>query len=406
MTTPIDSTSPFGGSTISSKDVKEASTDTEEFSIHTMQDDLLDLQKKAATPQEVTDALDKKKITPIPTPEPQKKTIDTKDMAPEDTRPFVEQVAVSKKKELVEIPLPTKKDAPANTKGYKTVLIVAISLLIVAILFGVYYFLIKRTPKQQVVSNVETAQPIENQENNTSLATDVSTKKYSSEKPNYLTIDIATLSPEDIEKAITDTVEELKLIPENQNPYEFIIVDTNNNPIAFPIFATAAKLNLSPSVLNSLGENFSLFLYSDNGNWRLSFVTDITKKEVLASELSKQEKTFVADASFLFLDEKPEITKGLFQSNNYKNIPIRFFNVNSQITMSIDYAIVGNKLVVATSKDTVRVIIDQLLAAEVTTINTPTNDSSSPASTPEVMSPDQISGNSAQATNSTDTNNQ
>ena len=47
MTTPIDSTSPFIGSTSAVKDPKETSTNAEEFSIHTMQDDLLSLGKSA-----------------------------------------------------------------------------------------------------------------------------------------------------------------------------------------------------------------------------------------------------------------------------------------------------------------------------------------------------------------------
>ena len=244
-------------------------------------------------------------------------------------------------------------------------MIVIIVSIVIAVLLGGYYFF-KNSSKQTPASETIAVQPVENQQpKEVPPVINVVTEKYSSEKPNYLSLDIATLSSEDIQKEITDVAEELKSTAKKQLPYEFVVVDTNNNPVAFPIFAIAAKLNLSSAILKNLGENFSLFFYNDNDNERLSAVIDIKDKQILATELSKQEKTFIADASFLFLNETPEITKGSFQESTYANIPVRFFNVNSQITMSIDYAIVNDKLIIATSKNTVRAIIDNLMAQKV-----------------------------------------
>ena len=426
MTTPFNSTSPFAGSTPSNKDPQETSSDAEEFSIHTMQDDLLDLQKKSEPIKNVAPVEIPKKIiptqipaaapTPAPRPAPAPVThsipisnpaphsmpapipaaprpaptpapaprpisysaptprpvqtptntaVEPKNVSEKITSPFMQQANSLNKKELVEMPLPEKKINPVNTR--KFALIAVALLLVIAIFWGGYYFIFRSSSKQVAIPEVETAQPVENQQpEEPAPAVEVATEKYSSEKPNYLTIDIATLSSEDIQKTISDVAEELKsMSPAAQVPYEFIAVDANNNPIAFQIFATAAKLNLSPAVLKSLGETFSLLLYTDNGNERLSVVADIKDKKTLTAELLKQEKTLVTDASFLFLNEKPEKTTGAFQDGSYINIPIRFFNVNSQITMSVDYAIVNNKLVIATSKNTMRAIIDQLTAQEV-----------------------------------------
>jgi len=374
MTTPIDSTSPFAGSVSASKDLAEISSGAEEFSIHTMQDDLLNLQKNPEPIKNITANEAPKKIiltpitnsepqkimtapksmpAPAPIPTPQKATTEPKNK-PDGATPFIKQTAMPSKKELAEMPLPEKKATSVNFR--KIVLFVTGTIIVVAIILGGYYFLFGRS-----IPKTTTVQPIENQQSEeVPSATNITTEKYSSEKPNYLSLDIATLSSEDIKKAIADVAEELKTTAKKQLPYEFMVVDMNNNPVAFPIFAIAAKLNLSPIILKNLGENFSLFLYNDNGNERLSVVVGIKDKKILASELLKQEKTFTTDASFLFLNEKSEITKGSFQNSSYKNNSIRFLNVNSQITMSIDYVIINDKLVIATSKNTVRVIIDNL----------------------------------------------
>jgi len=357
MTTP---SSPFINGARSNQD---ASANSEDFLIRTMQDDLLELQKKAETVQGTANVPPVKKIEPIPTPAPgpQKRAINPGDISSRVVHPFTEQMAIPERKKPIEVPL---KDVPASTNSSsRKNLLISIVIAVVVVLLGGLYFLINRTPEQVAAPQAETAQPTEIQPEETAPpVTDVSTKKYTSEKPNYLSLNIAALSPEDIKKAILGVVEELKSMPESQTPYEFIVVDVNNNPVTFPIFANAAKLGLSASALSNLGESFSLFIYNDAENWRLSFAADTTKKDALAAVLLKQEKTLITDTSFLFLDEKPEIITGLFRDSKYKGASIRFFNVNSQITMSIDYSIVNNKLIVATSKNTIRAIIDQLIA--------------------------------------------
>jgi hypothetical protein len=152
-------------------------------------------------------------------------------------------------------------------------------------------------------------------------------------------------------------------------------VDSNNNPIAFPIFATAAKLNLAPTLLSSLGEDFSLFIYNDNNNIRIGLSIAISKSNILAAELQKQEKTFVTDASFLFLDAKPETLTGIFTTTDYKNTTVHYLNVNPQKNLSIDYAIIGSQIMLATSKNTGRAILDKLFKGITNTATTKTENS-------------------------------
>jgi hypothetical protein len=123
-------------------------------------------------------------------------------------------------------------------------------------------------------------------------------------------------------------------------------------------------------------------MYNDAGNMRLAVAVDITKAAVLPADLLKQEKTFVTDATFLFLNEKPDITMGSFGSGVYKDTKIRFFNVNNQITLSIDYALSNNRLIIATSKNTMRSLLDTLSVQKIEQPSLPTGQSISPTEQP------------------------
>lgn len=362
MNTPTNSTSPFMNGSAGKNFPQEKEVDTEDFSIRTMQDDLLDLQRRGASIKETLPKEAPKKITPatfqpVPTEQPQK-AFDPTETSSEVVLPFAEKNKSAGNLNLVEVPFPEKEKSAISNNVI--ILYAAVGLMVVAIVLGGYYFLFGRTKTEIAEPQTENA-PQQTKPQPAIEEPVTEPEKYLSEKPNYLSLDIANTSAEEIKKKISDIAEELKTVSEKQSLYEFVVVDANNNPVSFPIFATAAKLNLSPAILKSLAESFSIFLYNDNGNERLSLVMGIKDKKVLTFELLKQEKTLISDASFLFLNEKPEITKGTFQDNVHKNIPIRFFNVNKEITLSIDYAIINDKLVISASKNTVRAIIDRLI---------------------------------------------
>jgi hypothetical protein len=354
MTNQIDSPSPFAGE--SNYSPKKPEAEPENISIRTMQEDMLALKKTAG--QAGFGAENKAPVTPQPiyASPTQKSYAEPGKSAPETPAPFAESPLQAEN--IIEVPVPEKNP---NKVTYKIILITIIVLVIAIAGLGVYYFWITRTPAQQPI--VETPAETQNTTAEQQEEATVPVKKYSADNPNYLSLDINNLFSEDIKKALVSVSNELQSEDMGQQPYEFIVTDANNNPIAFPIFALAAKLNLSSAVLNNLGEKFYLFFYNDGGNMRLAITTEATNKTVLSAELEKQEKTFIADASFLFLDAKPEITTGTFQSNTEKpDILIRFINVNKQKNLSIDYAVFNNQFVIATSRNTMSAVLNKLTA--------------------------------------------
>lgn len=266
----------------------------------------------------------------------------------EIANPFFSQSDLPNQKDVVEIPLSEKESSGSGI--YLTVVLIFLTVLLIGL--GIYYFFITRTPGETPLAESPVAE--------TPVVVAPPTEKYSQDKPSFLVLDLAKITSDEIKTSLIGIATELK----NKaplSPYEFVAVDANNNPIAFPIFATAAKLDLSQTLLENLGENFSIFFYNDEGNIRLSIVAVLKNKDVVFTELLNQEPTFVSDAAFLFLDNIPQIKSGKFNDNVYNGTAIRYLNLDPpQYTLSIDYAVTDSSLIIGTSKNTMRAVIDKL----------------------------------------------
>lgn len=386
MSTQTNQSSPFQSNT------NQNPTSTEEFSIRTMKDDLVELQKNGVieTQKNTSAAIEEqpKRQEPVSTlvatpisiqkEEPQKEASFSK-----NPNPFLEQIPapIPEKKEEPKKPLPaqtnieitntktiekqpssrqaTQAKTPSGSAIYKALLGFVLVLVLAIIGLGGYYFWVTRTPKQEIPAVAETPTA---EETPTAIEETVviapPTEKYSDSKANYLILDISTASADSIHSSIETLLTDLKE-KSSSSLYEFIPVDANNNPIAFPIFATAAKFNLSPTLLSTLGGTFSLFIYNDNGIQHLGLSANIKKQDLFAKEIVKQEKTFIADASFLFFNATPEVKTGQFGNGKYKDFSTKYLNLNKQETLSIDYTSNNSQFFIGTSKNTLRAIIDR-----------------------------------------------
>lgn len=386
MTTP-SSASPFGSDIKTGSLPAQPSAGQTDFLIRTMQDDLASMQSKGQIEEQKVEVSHVE--TPAPTPQqtfiPESNPLET--MAPFPQERIVDSNVTEIVKEEA-VPESTTDNKPTSIKIIMSIVVV---LIIGIIGLGIYYFLL--TKKSSPAPVVSTAAPLEtNPVESTPAATDEQetepsvtivpiTEKYSKEKPNYLTIDINILSSEEIKSEFIKVSNNL-LDSKPSDIYEFVVVDANNNPISFPIFATAAKLNLSPTLLSSLDNDFSFYFYNDNLKMRLAVNATVAKKDLLAKELVKQEKTFVIDGTFLFLNNSPETKTGSFATSNYNNHDIRFLNVNTTKDLSIDYLVTDSRLVIGTSKNTTRAVLDKL-NKELTVTDSPINKSSVETTTSE-----------------------
>jgi len=112
------------------------------------------------------------------------------------------------------------------------------------------------------------------------------------------------------------------------------------------------------------GSNYTFFSYNQTEGKRLGLVIKIAEGIDLSADLKEWEVSIperVNEFSVYLGDEILLATTEEFQDNIYNNIPIRYFNLPDP-DLSVDYAIIGDKLIITTSKDSMYAVIDALLS--------------------------------------------
>lgn len=182
-----------------------------------------------------------------------------------------------------------------------------------------------------------------------------------SEKTNFLIVKDGELTKEGLKNLINKKFAEIQSYQGEQ--LEFLLVDENNTPIKFTKFAQALGLNLNMDILSGLNESFSIFLTKENGNNRIGIAVSLKNVDNIKTYLKNDEVNLFKNLNPILLDEKvPSPVKNIFADANYRDINIRYMNLNSKPDLSIDYFIINNYLVFATSKESGRLVIDKLSA--------------------------------------------
>lgn len=144
---------------------------------------------------------------------------------------------------------------------------------------------------------------------------------------------------------------------------EFVMVDENNTPIALADFMNYFKIYLNAEVMNNLApDKFSLFLQKDKDMERMGIAINIKDAQVLKKSLLKDEANLIDQLNSMFL-AAPIDTKSkgeVFKDSSYGNVEVRYINLNKELTLSLDYAVVGDYLIFATSKECGRLMIDKI----------------------------------------------
>jgi len=337
----------------------EISPDT--FIIHTMQDDLKGSSPASSNDQLVNNIQDNSKIK-----------IPASNNASGESSPFEinkpiqtsQNVEKNIKTEPIENMVEPKKLHTPDGKNLYRILFSIVVLSIISIVgIGFYYvYTSTKTIKQAedpISPGVENKTTSPNLETEAPVVINPLESKYSSENPNFLSIDSSTISSEQLKNKLIEIAEEIKKLPVSKI-YEFIVVDKNNNPITLKTFNESSKLTLSPAIIKKLDQDFSLFFYNDNGNTRLGIriKTLASNKKSLFEDLKLQEKTLPEDISVLFLGLTREDKQTEFTTSKYdtSNETVRYLNINSGKTLSIDYMVTENNLIIGTSKETLRKI--------------------------------------------------
>ncbi len=295
-------------------------------------------------------------------PQKQDKTIEKINQTPAD-------IAPQKKK--------IKNGSPTNQKKIvHIIMMIFIILFLIGIVgFGIYMlkFNIHRTvdnvniPSDTIKDDVQINDNTDDA-NTDNLSSDESIKSkelaeqmYAIDLPNYLSIDVES------ENVKQDIDTELKIIAQNmqkqdiKKPVSFIVTDKNSNPLSFNVFAISAGMNVPQDIGASLEESFEIYAYNDElKGVRFGFVIDIKDIQSFQTAVLANE-TKLPNLFNIILDNLGmSATDVIFKDSSYKTHPIRYYNLNSTETYSIDYTINNKQWVVGTTKDALRAIVDSV----------------------------------------------
>ena len=126
-----------------------------------------------------------------------------------------------------------------------------------------------------------------------------------------------------------------------------------------PALKASLPLGIVQAITNK--DNYTLFSYSQSEGNMLGIIMSLKEGVDLTQELKTWETSIELDLEsfFLDLDKQPAATPE-FQDNTYKEINIRYLNF-ADPSLSIDYAVVNDKLVITFSKESMFKVIDDLV---------------------------------------------
>ncbi|HRY82505.1 MAG TPA: hypothetical protein P5232_02300 [Candidatus Moranbacteria bacterium] len=358
----------------------------EEFPIHTMKNDLKELQNPTEKKSIPTDDISieknsffgKKPETVSPekngpffqaeTPKPQEKS-DFSDIrtAPAKIEPaYSQEPKELPREETKEVPketpaifqTPKENIPPVQSHGIGKAIFVAVIIFIILIVCtGGYYFWMTRVSiSPEEIALPETVEPIVETIPDETIALPA----LSAQNSNYLQINLTDATAESLKTTLNSYTEKV-LATKTIGAFEFLITDEKNNPITFKDFADKSGLILAPAILSNLNSDFSLYIYNYGENTRFGLSISSKNDTLLKTALLKEEKNLFKGLSPLYpaLTANPLST---FSTTAYKNNAVRYLNITTPDDYAVDYIIINKKLLIGTTKTATFSILDRILA--------------------------------------------
>lgn len=354
----------------------------EDIPVHTMQEDLAEINNPGSTktsPQKIEPVAQRKPInqenfsaaqksSPFLNATPEIK----KSEPPKPGDIKINSVQTTQSQATARPQAPTAATNSPKSENKRPFIMVAAGLIIILVAGSGYLFWITRQPK--VTEIVEVTPIIE-----TTPEPDpepVKAETFSTDKANYLIMD---LSNAETAKSTLQSYADKVAGTSITSPVEFIITDAQNNPILFSEFAIKTGLTFSKPLMANLKESFSLFIYKDGPLTRIGLSLSSKSATKLKALLSAEEKNLAKELEPVLLSSNYTLEIKSYGSSTYQDLAIRYANITSPEDLSIDYAISSDKLLIGTTKMTLRSIIDYLAKNTAQTPTAQTNASKQPA---------------------------
>lgn len=121
------------------------------------------------------------------------------------------------------------------------------------------------------------------------------------------------------------------------------------------------EIPISPYVLSELKNNYNLLIFNQETGKRTGIIIEINNPENLKTQMMNWEATMLDDFKNFYPAQLPgQSASKDFLNDNYKNIIIRYKNLPYP-TLTLNYTILGNFLIIGTSKEMIYSMIDRIL---------------------------------------------
>jgi len=236
-------------------------------------------------------------------------------------------------------------------KAMVVLLVILLAAMIAAAGFYYYWFYIKSAAPAAPAAP-ETALP------KTEPSPAVSLDNAQNNNLRKLIIDTSQGSTA-IKSAATTFATEFVATASEGDLIEVKVLDQANQPIGKKDFFAGFGITVPETIAMKLSEDYSLFVKKEGGAAKLGLVFKTVTSAGLVEEMKIWEPKIATDLTPVFSGQAP-IGAGSFNSSRYKNADIRYSNFSSPADTSLDYSVIANFLVIGTSKDTTRVVLDYM----------------------------------------------
>ena len=253
-----------------------------------------------------------------------------------------------------------QENVPASPKAKSKVLPIIILILALTVACGgfyYYWFYIKSSP-------AETSQSPVNQPATAPASTPGSSASSSSAPATQnnnlrqLVVDTSQ-SPTEIKNALQKFSTEFATTALEGDLVEIKLLKKDNQLIGKKDFFSGFGATIPESILMKLSEDYSVFARKEGDTVKLGLVFKTVTTSGLTNEMEAWEPLIINDLLSLFAGQTPT-GSATFDSSRYKSADIRYSNFSSPTGFSIDYSVISNFLVIGTSKESARAILDYM----------------------------------------------
>lgn len=143
--------------------------------------------------------------------------------------------------------------------------------------------------------------------------------------------------------------------------FQFVFAKKNNptSPLTMQEVMSLMHIQFSQDITNQMNDGVTWFLYNDVDGVKSGFSAKVLNVEVAKNLFKDEEPMLSQEVQNIFIRSITPVSTA-FSDSLHRNYAIRYLNIDSLQSQSVDYTFRGDSLILGTSKMTIRAMLDKL----------------------------------------------